>query len=783
MSISRSLNLSIKLNGYATVKKQLQSLLTDATKLQQKLSNMTVSFSGSESTPNFNVNNIANDLKNAATETQKINNDIGKSLIVSSTKALANEASILEIKRNQLQVTRSTAIQSDYIYRQFANLNPKWVGNNLDDIGTKRLDSNNIKRISSTPQNLMLATESKVLDMKNRQLDVVNRSAKIYEDLYKNRINYTNNIYENENGNLEDLAKKSRSLIQTGFGLHIVQIYLAPILYALEKLTSKMISTYAEFDKLYTDYMVKSEEYGEWLNKSDFYSSSVGQTYGILDAASAAERFAASGVDVAKSQQALTSVMQVATIAQMDYDEAANGVIRTMQAMHMNVEDVTIITDALINSANASTAELDDLVQWFEYAASSAFQAGLDVKQLSAYLGILASTGTPNTGAAMRQLFLQLSKEDIQSKMKDQFSWINDESFANVDQLILDMRDYVRSQDDQKAATLEITRLLGGKANAQQALNNLLMSEPELWNQVTNAVNATGSTQDLYNKITDNTADSIQRIKVNFDIWMAQLGEVVGPGIKFVADAFTALTTAFIALPSWIKKIIGAAIILATVFAAVTFTIIGAVGAIAIITGTLIQLQLHQGLIILATKGWRTALKELAMELYGIVFAGTSYNTTLTATTVNSTAATAATKSLTLSKINLRSVMMGITGAMIGYTMSASAMQKQMFSEAYVIGHLTALWLAYSAAKAAAVLGPVASGVAALGAFGAYEAIMYNQIETMKRDARLTDMANQIGTGSTVNKNYYINMDNATISSEGTGLEDFISAFEVDDIE
>ena len=645
--------------------------------------------------------------------------------------------------------------------------------------GTKAV--RNVKQIAAPMSTSLVTTvqaESKILDIKKNQLQVINRSATQYENIYKDRMNYTKRIYDNESVSLEELSKKARSLIQTGFGLHIVQIYLVPILYALEKISAKMISTYSEFDKIFTDYMVKSEEYGEWLSQSDFYKGSVGQTYGISDAASAAERFAASGVDVAKSQQALTSVMQVATIAQMDYAEAANGVIRTMQAMHMSVQDVTIITDALINSANASTAELEDLVGWFEYAASSAFQAGLDVQQLSAYLGILASTGTPNTGAAMRQLFLQLSKEDIRTKMKEQFDWINDESFANVDQLILDMREYVRSQDDQKAATREITNLLGGKANAQQALNNLLMSEPELWNQVTNAVNQTGSTQDLYNKITDNTADSIQRIKVNLDIWMAQLGEVVGPGLKILADTFTTLTNAFVSLPAFIKHIIGASILLATAFAAIAFAILGAVGAIAIITGTMIQLHVHEALITLATKNWSAVLRQLAVELYNIIFAGTANVATLKNITVNTNAATVATRTLSSTHMALRAAMLGIGGAMIGYTMSSSAMQKQMYSEAYVVGHLTALWLAYSAAKAAAVLGPVAAGAAAAVAFTGYEAIMYNQIENMKRDARLAAMADQIGVGG---KTYNINMDNTTISADGTEFGDFIDSLEVYD--
>ena len=753
MSISRSLNLIVKLKGYATFKSQMTKLQEEAVKLQASLSNMSVGIGGVVSNGN----------------TEKLTQQFVTPL----------DTVIKQVKQKTPELQAAVSGVSNVQYGMgFLGGISNYANNSGKIKNIKQLP--NVDPIVAAASKAAVESEAKIVALKAQQLAQGKQMAAQFHKMNQDRIDKINQIYKTEQEKITRIKEQARSLIQTGFGLHIMQIYLSPIIYALEQISVKMVSTFAEFDKMFTDYMVKSEEYGEWLSQSDFYSASVGQTYGITDAASAAERFAASGVDVAKSQKALTSVMQVATVAQMDYSEAANGVIRTMQAMHMQVQDVTVITDALINSANASTAELDDLVQWFEFAASSAYQAGLNVKELSAYLGILASTGTPNTGAAMRQLFLQLSKEDIRTKMKDQFSWINDESFSNVDQLILDMRNYVRSQDDQKIATREITNLLGGKANAQQALNNLLMSEPELWNQVMNAVNKTGSTQDLYNKITDNTADAIQRIKVNLDIWLAQLGEVVGPGMKLLADGFTALTKAFVALPTFIKYIIGAVILLATAFASVAFAMLGMVGAILIASGTLKQFQLNEALITLSTKGWAFTLRELTVELYNVVFATSLFNTTLKTSTVNTTVATGATRSLTATTTALKSAMLGIGVAMIGYTVSSSSMQKQMYSEAYVVGHLTALWLAYSAAKAAAVFGPVAAGAAAVAAFTGYEALMYNQIENMKRDARLANMASQIGAGSS--KNYYINMDNTVISDDGAGFSDLIDSLEVSDI-
>jgi len=728
MAISRSLKLLLKLSGADTFRKQLRSLQVEATKLQTTLSSM--SFGGAGSFTGNSGRGFANQFA-APIEQAVASVQAARVNLTREFKDLGNFA-------NNINTTKNL--------KSLSNVTPKFTGQALANSFTSYVPFDTLKK--------------QAIDFKNL------------------RIKHAREVAAEETKRVIEVQKKAKALFQTGFGLHIAQMYIAPIIYGLEQLTAKMISTFTEFDKLFTDYMVKSQEYGEYLTKADFYAASVGQTYGINDAAKAAERFAASGVDVAKNQQALTSVMQVATVAHMDYSEAANGVIRTMQAMHMSVQDVTVITDALINSANASTAELSDLVQWFEYAASSAYQAGLDVQQLSAYLGILASTGTPNTGAAMRQLFLQLSKQDIQESLMGAFSWITPDDLTNVDQLILKMRNYVRSQEDQKAATLSITRLLGGKANAQQALNNLLMSEPELWNQVTSAVTQTGSTQDLYNKVTNNASDAIERIKVNFDIWMAQLGQVVGPGLKAIADMMTFITKIFIELPGPIKTIIGLSIIAVTALAVLAFGALGVAGALSIMSGTILMTNVNQIRTILTTMAWKTELKLLATQIFGTSTANTVFSKSLKSVNLDMITAIRSAKSYTSAQNMVAGGMIASMGAMIGYSVSSAALQKSMYAEAHVVSLLTSAWIAFGIARMGAFTLPAIAAGVAVG--GAYEAFMYDKIESAKRDARLTAMDNQIHGGQ-VNKNYYITMDNANINADGLGIDDLLESSAVGD--
>lgn len=794
--------LNIKLSGDSTVKTKLINLENEADKLAGKL--------------NFNINvnqdakltNVSNNLNSAIVN--PLNNVVN---------TISNSKTRLQNEINQINNIKFTGIT------RLNNLNPSTQSTNIElgtghlnpyqtiinsDLTKQRLDyslkvqqenSQFIKDISrfaqsdiETQKNIRL---SRVLKLSQNDQSIQEFTKNLSK--YATEVNNVQSItklpdvkptFDNLNSGLNSVTNSVdtatisvNGLIQTGFGLHIIQMYMAPVLYGLEQISAKIVSTFTEFDKLYKSYQVKSEEFGEWLTKSNFYQSSIGQTFDIEDDAIAAERFAASSVDVAKNQQALISVMQVATVANEDYAKAANSVIKTMQSMHMNVSQTTEITDALINSANATTAELSDLTQWFEYSASSAYQMGVNVQNLSAYLGILSNTGTPNTGAAMRQLFLQLSKEDIQKNLKGKFSWITDTELTDFDTLISKMRDHVKASGDEKAATLEITRLLGGKANAQLALQNLLTAEPELWNRVTNAVTKTGSTQELYNKITDNAADSLKKISVNLNILFTQMGEALGPILKVVSIVFTAFTNMLVALPSPFKTALGLIILVGTALFAVTLVLVGVVGALAIMTSTAEMLETREISLIEITHAWSTTIRKLTTEIYNIIFAGNALGTTLGRITTSATTSATAVDALSNRHMVLNSVMMGVSSAILGYMGTSALMQKQMYSEAYVVGTLTSLWLGYSAAKVAAMYNPILAIPAFMGAATAYEALVYDQIETMKNNEFNAALNKQAGIGhTTVNnsKKIDVNIANANISNDGLNIEDLADLADVD---
>ncbi|MDD3039579.1 phage tail tape measure protein [Bacteroides sp.] len=463
-----------------------------------------------------------------------------------------------------------------------------------------------------------LASERKA---KTEQTKMLAQQQRTQERNQRNSIRAETNMRKAGLKQVAQYAKKQNDVIKNSFtaafSLHIVQMYLNPFVRAVRMALVQTIQSFAEFDKVYANYLAKSTEFTTKVTEQQILLSSVGQTYTINDYAEAMERFSASGIDVAKNQKAVVDVLRTAKVANIQYSDAANGVIRTMEAFQMNISQSTEIVDAMANASNASTAELEDMVKWFEYAASSSFQAGLAVQDLAKYLGILSSTGMPGAGAAFRQMLLQFTKADIRDKFKAAFGF-SEADFLDMNKIIQTLRDYVQQSENQAKASQEIVAMLGGKVTSQQALNNLIRAEPELWNRVDKAVQQSGSTQKLYADVTNNTASAIERITNNLTILKAEIGMAFGPLVKVIDILVTGFTKGMTKIPSVIKTyVLGSMLALLAVVTSVFTayaTLAGTIYAINGATALLTSQNMKAGV---TFTGLKTAVLDLGSVMMG----------------------------------------------------------------------------------------------------------------------------------------------------------------------
>lgn len=496
-------------------------------------------------------------------------------------------------------------------------------------------------------------------------------------------------------------STKIKNSFSAAFSLHIITQFVSPFLNRLQAMMTQTISTFAEFDKLYADYLAKSSEFPTTLSQSDIFKLQAGQTYAIGEVAEAMERFSASGIDVTKNTQAITDVLQVATIANIDFKESANSVIKTLEAFHLSVDNSTMIVDAMTAAANASTAELSDMVSWFEFAAGSAYQAGLEVQDLSAYLGILSSSGLANVGTAFRQFLVQFQKADVREKFAAKFGFAT-EDFRDMNKVINTMRNYVQGSGDAKAAAEELTQMLGGKVNAMESLGRLLTAQPELWDRLRTAVTETGVTSDLYAEVTDNAAHAIERIQNTIESFYAQIGSAFGPVLKVAADLLGTFAKALAALPSPIHSVIGVVVVFVGLLSGVTMALVTVVSLMAVMQGAT-QLFMQEGFKLnVSTKALMGTFIEFGMVLTGhaegMRLAAMS-EVGLTEAQIRLRASTIATrdslKSMNAASVGLsKGLAIGMT-AMVGFGLASRAAAEDSYEMAEAINAITAAIVAF----------------------------------------------------------------------------------------
>ena len=384
-------------------------------------------------------------------------------------------------------------------------------------------------------------------------------------------------------------AKRQQMMMEgfkAAFSLHIIQMYVAPFVQALQTAVTQTITVFAEFEKYYADYVAKSADFDEVMSRQTIYESGVNQVYSITQMADAMERFAASGIDITKNQQALTDVMQLAVTANIDYNEAANAVIKTQEAFQLSVKDSTMIVDALTNAANSSTAELKDLTEWFGYASGMSHEAGINVQQLAAYLGILSSTGMKSAGTAFRQMLVQFTDTGVRDKFNQMFG--QDFDYLQMDQVIGKMREYVQESENQAIAIQKISEILGGKVNAREALARLLTADEDTWTRITSSVERSGTAAELFNTMTDNASAQIDKIKNNLKLMMAQIGQAIAPVLTVLEKLTTFMANTMNATPEFVKKwIFGGILLLGAAISALMMLLTTTVGLFYVVTAAL----------------------------------------------------------------------------------------------------------------------------------------------------------------------------------------------------
>jgi TP901 family phage tail tape measure protein len=673
---------------------------------------------------NLNINIQLQHIREAFAELKKVQNVVKNITITNNKTFNGNSGSRTFVKNiySNMEKAQHAADQKVlYYYDKGKNV----VAKNLTAVDnviaqssqktTQQLERD-IKRTLSYTDKLMIDTAKTQVSVDEQTVKTRNRIdyayAKTKIDIEKNAANVSQKAWTDS--------------IKQAFSIHIIQMYVAPFVQALNQLLQTTLTTFAEFDAYYADYLAKSIDFKDVVSRETIFAGGVNQVYSINNMADAMERFSASGIDLTQNQQALTDVLELSVTAAISYDEAANAVIKTQEAFKLSIEDSTMIVDALTNAANSSTAELKDLTEWFGYASGMAHETGINVQQLAAYLGILSSTGMKSAGTAIRQMLVQMTDANVREKLDAIFGQKFD--YMQMDETLLKMREFVQNSSSQAEVMQRISNALGGKVNAREALSRLLTADEATWSRIMTATERSGTAAALFDTMTNNAAGNLSKIKNNITIILAQIGEAFSPILKVLVVVTGWIANFINAAPKFSKYLLGGLLLLAGAFAAI-------ITALATLVGLFYMSSAAVNMFDKGTLRAAFSLKSLAVTMTQLSILMFEHVTVTEAAAMAEERLASATNLSVMANKNMKYGMLAGVGAMASYMGYQYAMEQQAYSLAFALNLVT------SALSGIAVGATIGGPVGALlgGAVGLGSAYMgQSNIDRAKEESTLS---------------------------------------------
>lgn len=132
--------------------------------------------------------------------------------------------------------------------------------------------------------------------------------------------------------------------------------------------------------------------------------------FGPTQIASGYRILAQAGLDAVESLKAMPNVLNLATVGEMDMEQAGIAVVGTLNAFKLGFEQSAHVTDLFAKAAAASQASVQDLTQSMKYGSTVGTQYKQNVDETMAALALLAKVNVTGTsaGTAYRNMLKEI---------------------------------------------------------------------------------------------------------------------------------------------------------------------------------------------------------------------------------------------------------------------------------------------------------------------------------------------------------------------------------------
>lgn len=132
--------------------------------------------------------------------------------------------------------------------------------------------------------------------------------------------------------------------------------------------------------------------------------------YGPTQIASGYRILAQAGLDATESLTAMPTVLNLATVGELDMESAGLALVGTLNAFKLGIEDSAHVSDLFAKAAAASQASVQDLTQSMRYGSTVGTQYKQNVDETMSALALLAKVNVTGTsaGTAYRNMLKEI---------------------------------------------------------------------------------------------------------------------------------------------------------------------------------------------------------------------------------------------------------------------------------------------------------------------------------------------------------------------------------------
>ena len=302
--------------------------------------------------------------------------------------------------------------------------------------------------------------------------------------------------------------------------------------------------------------------------------------FSATEAAEALNYMALAGYDAQTSAEMLPKVLNLAAAGNMDLATASDMVTDSQSALGLSLEETGTLIDQMARTSSKSNTSVEQLGSAILTVGGTAKVMKGGTEELNAVLGVLADNGVKGAegGTALRNILLSLGSPTDKAAKQLQALGV---SVYDSEGKMKDMRDLMPELNSalSQLTDEERTQAIASIFNKRdlKSVNALLSTSTDRWDELSGAISDSGgAAEQMADTQLDNLGGSLTILKSALEGLAINVGDVLTPYIKKLAEWITSLVDKFNGLSPTAQKII---VVIAAVAAAIgpLLIIIGAI--------------------------------------------------------------------------------------------------------------------------------------------------------------------------------------------------------------